>query len=121
MHQMEDGSAFGRGTEGGRCPQKNRFLGKRLGPDQPIVAIGAAGFEPTTPTTPKWCATKLRYAPASRKLSQRSGRAWQRFRLSSQPRQQPCREAVAAQRGITPNSLAASQLTQLGEVEAGQS
>ena len=26
--------------------------------------IGAAGFEPTTPTTPKWCATKLRYAPA---------------------------------------------------------
>ena len=20
------------------------------------------GFEPTTPTTPKWCATKLRYA-----------------------------------------------------------
>jgi hypothetical protein len=26
-------------------------------------AIGAAGFEPTTPTTPKWCATKLRYAP----------------------------------------------------------
>ena len=28
--------------------------------------IGAAGFEPTTPTTPKWCATKLRYAPAER-------------------------------------------------------
>ena len=26
--------------------------------------IGAAGFEPTTPTTPKWCATKLRYAPS---------------------------------------------------------
>jgi hypothetical protein len=26
-------------------------------------SIGAAGFEPTTPTTPKWCATKLRYAP----------------------------------------------------------
>ena len=25
--------------------------------------IGTAGFEPTTPTTPKWCATKLRYAP----------------------------------------------------------
>ena len=25
--------------------------------------IGAAGFEPTTPTTPKWYATKLRYAP----------------------------------------------------------
>ena len=28
--------------------------------------IGAAGFEPTTPTTPKWCATKLRYAPVPR-------------------------------------------------------
>lgn len=28
-----------------------------------ITEIGAAGFEPTTPTTPKWCATKLRYAP----------------------------------------------------------
>ncbi len=27
------------------------------------VKVGAAGFEPTTPTTPKWCATKLRYAP----------------------------------------------------------
>ena len=26
--------------------------------------IGTAGFEPTTPTTPKWCATKLRYAPS---------------------------------------------------------
>ncbi len=26
--------------------------------------IGTAGFEPTTPTTPKWCATKLRHAPS---------------------------------------------------------
>lgn len=25
--------------------------------------VGAKGFEPSTPTTPKWCATKLRYAP----------------------------------------------------------
>ena len=25
--------------------------------------IGATGFEPMTPTTPKWYATKLRYAP----------------------------------------------------------
>ena len=33
---------------------------------QPVIEIGAAGFEPTTPTTPKWCATKLRYAPAER-------------------------------------------------------
>ena len=29
-----------------------------------LFEIGAAGFEPTTPTTPKWCATKLRYAPS---------------------------------------------------------
>ena len=28
-----------------------------------MINIGTAGFEPTTPTTPKWCATKLRYAP----------------------------------------------------------
>ena len=33
---------------------------------EPVNEIGAAGFEPTTPTTPKWCATKLRYAPARR-------------------------------------------------------
>jgi hypothetical protein len=32
---------------------------------QALIEIGAAGFEPTTPTTPKWCATKLRYAPAN--------------------------------------------------------
>jgi hypothetical protein len=25
--------------------------------------VGVAGFEPTTPTTPKWCATGLRYTP----------------------------------------------------------
>lgn len=25
--------------------------------------VGAKGFEPSTPTTPLWCATKLRYAP----------------------------------------------------------
>jgi hypothetical protein len=35
-----------------------------LGHSRRMFAIGAAGFEPTTPTTPKWCATKLRYAPA---------------------------------------------------------
>jgi hypothetical protein len=56
------------------------------------VAIGAAGFEPTTPTTPKWCATKLRYAPAERSyhsgfalpagpLSRFSSRAVSRSRL----------------------------------------
>ena len=31
--------------------------------DDSEFLIGTAGFEPTTPTTPKWCATKLRYAP----------------------------------------------------------
>ena len=25
--------------------------------------VGAAGFEPTTPSPPDWCATRLRYAP----------------------------------------------------------
>ncbi len=25
--------------------------------------VGATGLEPATPTTPKWCATGLRYAP----------------------------------------------------------
>ena len=32
-------------------------------PREGLNLIGAAGFEPTTPTTPKWYATKLRYAP----------------------------------------------------------
>jgi hypothetical protein len=31
--------------------------------DSASKSIGAAGFEPTTSTTPKWRATKLRYAP----------------------------------------------------------
>ena len=35
-----------------------------------MIVIGTAGFEPTTPTTPKWCATKLRYVPFFFKLSQ---------------------------------------------------
>jgi hypothetical protein len=25
--------------------------------------VGVAGFEPTTPTPPVWCATRLRYTP----------------------------------------------------------
>jgi len=46
--------------------------------------IGAAGFEPTTPTTPKWCATKLRYAPAQRKYhSALGGWRWRASRFSS--------------------------------------
>ncbi len=31
--------------------------------DHPLYLVGARGFEPPTPTTPLWCATKLRYAP----------------------------------------------------------
>ena len=27
------------------------------------LMVGATGFEPATPSTPCWCATKLRYAP----------------------------------------------------------
>ena len=30
---------------------------------QAFLLVGTVGFEPTTPTTPLWCATKLRYAP----------------------------------------------------------
>ena len=26
--------------------------------------VGARGFEPPTTTTPRWCATRLRYAPS---------------------------------------------------------
>src|SRR5690348_2693563 len=29
----------------------------------PPRLVGARGFEPPTPTTPLWCATRLRYAP----------------------------------------------------------
>jgi hypothetical protein len=28
-----------------------------------MYLVGQAGFEPTAPTTPRWCATKLRYCP----------------------------------------------------------
>jgi hypothetical protein len=30
--------------------------------------VGTAGFEPTTPTPPVWCATWLRYAPTFKKM-----------------------------------------------------
>lgn len=33
---------------------------------QKMKEVGATGFEPATPTTPKWCATKLRYAPTEK-------------------------------------------------------
>ena len=47
-------------------------------------SIGTAGFEPTTPTTPKWCATKLRYAPDLVKVTRQRASQRRRFsRLSS--------------------------------------
>ncbi|GEM_PF-2330885 len=33
--------------------------------------VGTAGFEPTTPTPPVWCATRLRYAPKRPVLAER--------------------------------------------------
>ena len=30
--------------------------------------VVTAGFEPTTPTPPVWCATRLRYAPTARTI-----------------------------------------------------
>ena len=33
--------------------------------EEGLKCIGATGFEPMTPTTPKWYATKLRYAPSN--------------------------------------------------------
>src|SRR5690606_28477616 len=39
-------------------------LGFRLTPCCTLAfLVGAAGFEPTTPSPPDWCATRLRYAP----------------------------------------------------------
>ena len=45
---------------GNKKPPRGEAVGLSV---EPVNEIGAAGFEPTTPTTPKWCATKLRYAP----------------------------------------------------------
>ena len=33
--------------------------------------VGTAGFEPTTPTPPVWCATWLRYAPTEKDQDQK--------------------------------------------------
>ena len=38
----------------------NNGLGETL---QASEMVGIAGFEPTTPTPPVWCATRLRYIP----------------------------------------------------------
>ena len=35
--------------------------------------VGTAGFEPTTPTPPVWCATWLRYAPIFSYVTERTG------------------------------------------------
>lgn len=40
--------------------------------------VGEAGFEPTTPTTPKWCATKLRYSPKAHHYTGGAGDAQER-------------------------------------------
>ncbi len=37
------------------------------------LLVGARGFEPPTPTTPLWCATRLRYAPMPTHHSTASG------------------------------------------------
>jgi hypothetical protein len=81
-----------------------------------LKKIGAAGFEPTTPTTPKWCATKLRYAPVAAgqcKLSQRFA--------SSQPAQQADAEPIPREASIAPQPQLSRQLAQLGQGHAGQS
>lgn len=31
--------------------------------DLSVKTVGVAGFEPTAPTPPAWCATRLRYTP----------------------------------------------------------
>ncbi len=40
--------------------------------------VGVAGFEPTTPTPPVWCATRLRYTPIQRVWSTGSWVSWAR-------------------------------------------
>ena len=36
-------------------------------PKCPLLLVGARGFEPPTPSTPCWCATRLRYAPSAQR------------------------------------------------------
>ena len=49
--------------------KQNPALTGRPGFDIPSIGgidlVGLAGFEPTTPTPPVWCATRLRYSPSS--------------------------------------------------------
>ena len=93
--------------------------GGGVGMDQTGESIGAAGFEPTTPTTPKWCATKLRYAPALLKLSQWLRPPPQGLLPFSKLAQQAGCEPIAAQAGIAADLFAARELAHLGQVEAG--
>ena len=52
------------GKDAGRwITRKEKGLG--LAPKPLTLMVGARGFEPPTPTTPLWCATRLRYAPTS--------------------------------------------------------
>ena len=52
----------GNGDKGARSP--NPLLAKQVLYQLSYVPkVGMTGFEPVTPTTPKWCATKLRYIP----------------------------------------------------------
>jgi hypothetical protein len=47
--------------------------GRRERQWQGKAVVGAAGFEPTTPSPPDWCATRLRYAPTPPPLSPAAG------------------------------------------------
>ena len=69
----------GNGDKGARSP--NPLLAKQVLYQLSYVPkVGMAGFEPTTPTTPKWCATKLRYIP------------WRKMKDSNLRRGKPPRE-----------------------------
>ncbi len=49
--------------------------------------VGAAGFEPTTPTPPAWCATRLRYAPNQKTIDRRQPLINDEFALGIFPKQ----------------------------------
>ncbi len=47
--------------------------------DLAMKLVGARGFEPPTPTTPLWCATRLRYAPTEFQTNAEGGNDTCRF------------------------------------------
>ncbi len=59
--QIKGDFAGQRIAEGTERVREERLL--RTGLEKNLV--GARGFEPPTPTTPLWCATRLRYAPTA--------------------------------------------------------